>query len=50
LKNLLKILILTLILTSCKNEVEKKTEFKAPENQPKKSTEIIENNRAEKQM
>jgi len=50
LKNLLKILILTLILTSCKNGVEKKTEFIAPENQPKTSTEIIENKRAEEQI
>jgi hypothetical protein len=50
LKNLLTILILTLILTSCKNEVEKKTEFKVSENQSKSSTEIIENNRAEEQI
>ncbi|QDO94688.1 hypothetical protein FNB79_12195 [Formosa sediminum] len=50
LKNLLKIIILTLILTSCKNEVEKKTEFKTSKNQPKNSTEIIENNQAEEQI
>ena len=39
-----------MILTSCKNGVEKKTEFIAPENQPKTSTEIIENKRAEEQI
>ena len=39
-----------MILTSCKNEVEKKTEFKVSENQSKSSTEIIENNRAEEQI
>ena len=36
-----------MILTSCKNEVEKKTEFKALDDQPKTSTEIIENKQAE---
>jgi len=39
-----------LILTSCKNEVEKKTEFKVSENQSKNSTETIENRRTEEQI
>ena len=36
-----------MILTSCKNGVEKKTEFKATETQPKISTEILENEQDE---
>lgn len=39
-----------MILTSCKNEVEKKTEFKAPKNQPNTLTVIIERKRAEEQI
>ena len=39
-----------MILTSCKNEVEKKTEFKVSENQSKNSTETIENRRTEEQI
>src|SRR5690606_31926643 len=46
----LKILILTLILTSCKNEVEKKSEFKSSESQLKTSTEIIENKQVDEKI
>jgi len=39
-----------LILTSCKNEVEKKSEFKSSESQLKTSTEIIENKQVDEKI